>query len=251
MAADDPTTIWARLSAGDGPGALRREAVRARRRVTARAAPWRATSSLLPAQRPCPPLPPLAVALDALLAALPRHAKRQLCATCRGGRAALNSRVTAIKMPLRLSAAGLPAAVARMPRLRSLDCTLGFKEVEAECAELAGALAAAPASLAAFKFSQFPFGEEAYDDGAAPPRAIADALAAHTGLTDLDLQLGPSPAQCAAFVAAVGRLTRLRALRVYTCFPPEVVDPWSEAPPTLALPSTLQARAVRLLMPRG
>jgi hypothetical protein len=178
-----------------------------------------------------------------MVAALPQHAKRQLRAACRGGRAAVDSRVTAIKVPLRASAAGLPAAVARMPRLQSLDCTLTST---ADCAEVARALGAAPASLAALKYNGgF---EPASAAGAGPPHALADALAARTGLADLDLDLARRPpAQCAAFATAVGRLPRLRTLRLSALLDDvSGADPWREAPPALALPSLLQASAAGL-----
>jgi hypothetical protein len=141
-----------------------------------------------------------------VVAALPRHAKRRLRAACRAGRAAVDSRVTALSS--RVSAAGLPAAVARMPRLRSLEC---FVDDEGG-AELACALAAAPASLTALThFEWFPPGSA---DGVRPPRALADAIAARPGLAELYVHLERSPGLCGAFVAAVGRLSRLRTLRL-------------------------------------
>jgi hypothetical protein len=185
-------------------------------------------------------LPPshAGAALDAVIAALPRDAKRQLRAASRACRAAVDSRVTAIELPFRVSAAGLPAAVARMPRLRSLYCVIA---AEADCAELAGALGAAPASLASFRYMEgF---SPASDDGPGPQRALAEAIASRSGLADLDLQLGPSPGQGAAFVAAAGRLPRLRTLRVSAGIQ-EDANPWREAPPALAPPTTLQASAL-------
>jgi hypothetical protein len=179
-----------------------------------------------------------------MVAALPRHAKRQLRAACRAGRAAVDSRATALAVPFLVRTAGLPAAVARMPRLRSLDCTLAF---QADRAEVAGALAAAPASLAALKYAETPFTSPSADGGGPGSSALADALAARTGLADLDIDLGRrSPAQCAAFVAAVGRLPRLRTLRLSAALEHDGANPWREAPPALALPSTLQASAVGL-----
>jgi hypothetical protein len=173
--------------------------------------------------------------------------KRRLRAACRAGRAAVDSRTTELSAPRGVSATGLSAAVARMPRLRSLDCTV---RVEADSADVAAALGAAPASLAAFKYvGAF---QPASADGARPPRALAgaDAIVARSGLAELNLELS-GRAQCDAFVAAVGRLPRLRTLRLSAALRRGNVDPWREAPPVLALPSTLQASAVRLFEPRG
>jgi hypothetical protein len=177
-----------------------------------------------------------------MVALLPRDAKRRLRAACRAGRAAADSRVTALAVPLAVKPTGLPAAVARMPQLRSLECCFAYTE---GCAELAGALEAAPASLAAFKYEVF---ESASADG---PRALADAIASRPGLTELDLQLRHAPAQWDAFVAAVGRLPRLRTLRLSAVLHRDADDPWRESAPALALSSTLQASAVRSLTPRS
>jgi hypothetical protein len=167
------------------------------------------------------------------------HAKLQLRAACRAGRAAVDARVTFLAVPHGASAVGLPAAVARMPRLRSLDCTIKSKE----CAQVAGALGAAPASLAALRYEEV--FERMSASTAGPPQALTNAIAARPGLAELDLELGRrSPAQCAAFVAAVGRLPRLRTLRLWAALLRDDVEPWGEAPPVLALPSTLQASAV-------
>jgi hypothetical protein len=183
-----------------------------------------------------------------MVAALPRHAKRQLRAACRACRAAVDSRATAVAVPLAVKPTGLAAAVARMPRLRALDC---FIEYEEDCDELAGALAAAPASLTAFKYVEaFP---PASDDGSGPPRALVDAIASRHGLIDVDLQLGQYLELCDAFVAAVGQLPRLRTLRLSAGLGGGRgnVDPWRDAPLALELPSTLQAGVARLLKPRG
>jgi hypothetical protein len=224
MDAEDPTTyIWARLIAGDWPGAR------------AAGPQWRGSGG---AHHPTIPTH-AGAALDAMVAALPRRAKRQLRAACRAGRAAVDSRATALAVPRGASAAGLSAAVARMPRLRSLDCCM---ESKAGCAELAGALGAAPASLAALTYVEAH--QPASAAGAGPPWALADAVAPRLGLADLDLQLSSSLGLCDAFVAAVGALPQLRTLRLSVSLGRGDADPWREAPPVLALPSTLQASAV-------
>jgi hypothetical protein len=183
-----------------------------------------------------------------MVAALPRHAKRQLRAACRAGRAAVDSRAAVLAVPLAVKPRGLAAAVARMPRLRSLDC---FIEYEADCAEVAGALAAAPAPLTAFKYFEAP--EAAGGDAGPVASALADAIASRPGLADLDLKLGcRSRGPCDAVVAAVGRLPQLRTLRLSVGLKDndDGADPWMEAPTTLELPSTLQASVARLLCRR-
>jgi hypothetical protein len=182
-----------------------------------------------------------------VVAALPRRAKRQLRAACRAGRAAVDARTAALAVPFLVRTAGLPAAVARMPRLRSLDCTVN---TDADCAKVAAALGAATASLAALKYNET-FVKASADD-AGPLRALAYAIASRPGLAELDLELSRRPpALCDAFVAAVGWLPRLRTLRLKFGLKHDGANPWRKAPPTLALPSTLQASAVRLSMPRG
>jgi hypothetical protein len=183
-------------------------------------------------------------AVDAVVAALPRRAKRQLRAACRAGRAAVDARVTAIAVPHGESAAGLSAAVARMPRLRSLDCCI---RSDADCIDIAGAVRAAPASLAALRYEECR-GQAASDadadDGAGRLRALADVIASRPGLTELDLELiRRSPALCGSFVAAVGRLPRLQALRLSAVLHRDANNAWREALPALALPSTLQVSA--------
>jgi hypothetical protein len=255
MADPEPTAhVWARLLAGDWPGAVRREAGGRRRRGAAPRAAHRsavhqsqqAGKSRLVSLHPTMPTH-AGAAVDAVVAALPRRAKRQLRAVCRAGRAAVDARTTALGAGRGLGPAGLSAALARMPRLLSLDCCVGSK---ADCAELAAALAAAPASLFALRYVEA--FQPASADGAEPPQALADAIASRPGLAELELDLGRRPpALCDAFVAAVGRLPRLRTLRLWVVLQRGNVDPWREAPPALAPPSTLQASAVRLSMPRG
>jgi hypothetical protein len=222
--------------AGDWPGVL--QLGRALHAVAPRPRPRRNTCRVCPTHA--------GAALDAVVAALPRDSKRQLRAACRAGRAAVDSRTAAIVTPLGASPRGLPAAVARMPRLRSLDCCISH---EVDCAELAGALGGAPASLAALRY-QGRFNATS-GDGTGPSRSIADAIGLRPCLVDLELELCPSAALCAAFVAAVGRLPRLRTLRLRAAIRSDADDPWHGAPPELALPSTLQASALWLSMPRG
>ncbi|KAI8466567.1 MAG: hypothetical protein J3K34DRAFT_57932 [Monoraphidium minutum] len=129
-------------------------------------------------------------ARDAILAALPRPARRCLRTACRAGRAAVDARITSIVLQRADSAPGVAAAVARLPALRHVNFGTAYDPAAADA--VAAAVAAFAPSLASLTLGiETPFGigmgGEAYEGP--PIERLAGAMGQCSRLVAVSLEV--------------------------------------------------------------